>query len=56
MIGSANAACGSATPHQLLARCRLRVTRMKSGMIATAAGKSRPSTKTMKSGSRILNW
>ena len=56
VIGSANAACGSATPHQVLPRCRSRVTRMNSGMIATAAGNSSPRTKTMKSGSRHRNW
>ena len=46
VIGRAKAACGSATPHQVFPRCRSRVTRMNSGMIATVAGKSSPSTNT----------
>ena len=56
VTGSANAACGRATPHQVFPSCRSRVMRMNSGMIATVAGNSRPSTKTMNSGSRPWNW
>ena len=41
-IGSANAACGSATPSGLLSRPIWRST-MNSGRIATATGNSRPS-------------
>ena len=37
VTGSANAAWGSATPHQVLESWRSRVTRMNSGMIATAS-------------------
>jgi hypothetical protein len=55
VVGSANAAWGSATPHQVLPSCRSRVTRMNSGTIATAAGKRRPRTKTRNRGSRNLN-
>ena len=52
MTGSAKAAWGSATPHQLLDICRSRLMKMESGMIAVASGNSSPSTNTMKSDSR----
>ena len=52
VIGRANAACGSATPHQVLPEVQLPVTRMNSGMMATVTGKSSPSTNTRYSGSR----
>ena len=54
VTGSANAACGRATPHQVFPMPRS-VMRMNSGMIATVAGNSRPSTNTMNSCSRPLN-
>ena len=47
VTGSANAACGSATPHQVFPRCSCRVMMTNSGMIATVAGNSSPRTKTM---------
>ena len=52
VTGSAKADWGSATPHQLFDICRSRLMKIESGMIAVASGKSRPSTKTMKSDSR----
>ena len=56
VTGSANAACGRATPHQVFPRLQVwRVMMTNSGMIATVAGKSRPTTNTMYSGSRQRN-
>ena len=46
VTGSAKAACGRATPHQVFPRCSCRVMMMNSGMIATVAGNSSPSTNT----------
>ena len=52
--GSANAACGSATPHGVPVRPRFR-TRMNSGRIATAVGNSSPNTNSVNSASRPRN-
>ena len=43
VMGRAKAACGSATPHHELSSVSCRM-RMNSGRMATAAGKSSPST------------
>ena len=51
MIGSANAAWGSATPKKVFASSRSRISR-NSGMIATVRGNSRPSVNTRNRGSR----
>lgn len=54
VTGSANAACGSATPSGLLIRSRLR-TRMNSGRIATVRGNSSPMVKNVYTPSRPRN-